>query len=122
MKLFKSCAHKFSLKMAIKASEKLLLAYSSLISVVQLVLKVLKASRNLLFLVYSATFLILSYFCNTKNVCPKNAEGCFLGYWSTFVTQKCVFKTSWGCFLGYLVTFVVQKMYVQIKGGAFTNY
>ena len=61
-------------------------------------------------------FSLLSYFFNTKNMCSKQAENCFLVYSATFVIQKHVCSNqAGGCFLGYSVTFAIRKMYVQNK-------
>ena len=53
----------------------------------------LKQAGGGCFLVYYTTFHLFSDFCNTKNVCLKQAKACFLISLVTFPIQKCVFKT-----------------------------
>ena len=61
---------------------------------------VFKANRNLL-------FILLSYFCNIKNVCSKQAGSCF-----QFMQLLLQYEKNGGG-----ATFLIQKIGVQNKGG-----
>ena len=76
----------------------------------------MKASRNLL-LIYLATFLILSYFYNTKNECSKQVKACFFSLSSYFSNMKNMCsKQAVGYFLVYssLIS-IVRLMFCHEK-------
>ena len=111
MELFKTCVQN---KWGPKQLRNYVLVYSSLISIVHLILYYKNCVQNKRGLLFN----LLNYFCSTKNVCSKLVRNCFLVYLATFVTEACVLKSSESCFLPYSVTFVIRKMYVQHKGEA----
>ena len=55
-------------------------------------------------------FSLWNFFCNMKNVCSKQAGGCFLVYSATFVIWK-----KGGYFLVYSAYFLIRKIFVQNK-------
>ena len=63
-----------------------------------------------------------------KNVCSKQALGCFLIYLAAFLIQKPVFKTSGRLLLIYLATFLIREnvcsKQVGVRGGrcCWTSY